>query len=149
LIVNGYKNPCNVSPFVLASPIPKPIIQCLVSTGERLSVMTLSERLNADRQNASPKQAAMSPEGCYQLLVWGRRRCHGFEKSVSIAAGEHHTLMFVEHLASAFVGEVARRQPRNGHRSSNDLLGRCRDAKLNAFPFWLAGTVSLMAYRWH
>jgi hypothetical protein len=56
-IVDGYKHPRNVSPFILAGSVPKPPIELLVSTGERLSVMSFSQRLDED------SQSCISPRG--------------------------------------------------------------------------------------
>jgi hypothetical protein len=50
-IVDGYKHPRNIAPFILAGSVPKPRIELLVSTGERLSVMPFSQRLDEESQS--------------------------------------------------------------------------------------------------
>lgn len=57
LIVDAYKHPRNVSPFILAGSVPKPPIELLVSTGERPSLMPFSERLD------EYSQSCISPRG--------------------------------------------------------------------------------------
>jgi hypothetical protein len=118
--------------------MPKPIIKIAISTGKRRPVMPFPERLDDDTQNASSEQATMPPERCHKLPGRWRRIGNGFEKSVPVAAGEHHSPMFVQHPASAFVSQVARSQPRKSHCSTDELLGRGADAKLDAFSLGLA-----------
>jgi hypothetical protein len=56
-IVDGYKHPRNIAPFILAGSVPKPPIELLVSTEERPSLMPFSERLDED------SQSCISPRG--------------------------------------------------------------------------------------
>jgi hypothetical protein len=137
LIVDSYKHPRNVSPFILAGAVPKPPIELLVSTRERPSVMPFSERLDEDSQNALSKEATMTPERRHKFFARGRGARQRLQKSFPIAAGEHHAFVLVEHFASAFVGEIARSQSRDCHRPTDELLGRRADAKLDALSLGL------------
>jgi hypothetical protein len=56
-IVDGYKHPRNIAPFILAGSVPKPPVELLVSTGECPPLMPFSERLDED------SQSCISPRG--------------------------------------------------------------------------------------
>jgi hypothetical protein len=59
----------------------------------------------------------MSPQRRYELLGRLGRIQHGFEKRLSVGAGEHHSRMLVKHPTFPFIGEIARGERRSPWRA--------------------------------
>ena len=79
----------------------------------------------------------MTPERRHKLFVRRRRGRYRFQKGFPVASREHHAFVLVEDFASPLIGEIARGQPRDCHRLTDELLGRGADAKLHALSLGL------------
>jgi hypothetical protein len=74
----------------------------------------------------------MTPERRHKLFVRRRGGRYRFQKGFPVASREHHAFVLVEDFASPLIGEIARSQSRDRHRTTNELLGRGTNAKLDA-----------------
>jgi hypothetical protein len=94
--------------------------------------MMLAERLDQDAQD-STELCAMAPQCLDKLVRWLGRAQNRVEEGISVRANEHHPRMLVQNPAGTFVSEIASRQPRDGHRALDELLGGWGNPQLKTF----------------